>query len=85
MSVAFVRQAVLSICQKTGTLSVRVPMAGIVPNVKEIKYEMGAIGEGYLNLVGTIKEDGWATEAERPKRRPCDGREGGEGLPSKLY
>jgi hypothetical protein len=65
MSVAYVRQAVLSICQKTGTLSVRVPMAGIVPNVAEIKYEMGAIGEGYLNLVGTVKEDGWATEAER--------------------
>ena len=70
MSVAFVRQAVLTICQKTGTFSVRVPMAGIVPDVKRIQFDKGFIGEGYLDLVGTVKEDGWGSEAERPNVRP---------------
>lgn len=69
MSAAFVRQAVLTICQKTGTFSVRLPMAGIVPDVRALQFERGHIGEGYLNLIGNMKEDGWASEAEKPIKK----------------
>ena len=43
-------------------------MAGIVPDVRALQFERGHIGEGYLNLVGNVKEDGWGSEAERPKK-----------------
>lgn len=75
MSVAFVRQAVLTICQKTGTFSIRLPMAGIVPDVTRIQFDKGFIGEGYLDLVGKVKEDGWASEAERRSNVRPDERE----------
>jgi len=41
-------------------------MAGIIPDVRALQFERGHIGEGYLNLIGNMKEDGWASEAERP-------------------